>query len=325
MLMPHHHLQAVSRSAALSLIAGGVLATARPGAAQTTAPVVKIGAQAIDAAGEAYYGTDTGIFSANGITPLVTTLTNGATIINAVLSGDIDVGEANPMAVAGAIANGIPLIMLAPAVLYSKRDANADLVVAKDAPFKQPKDLIGATFGVASLGDFNQISLFAWLDINGIPRASVKFVELPFSQVGVALQRGLVQASFISEPLKSDAVRAGLIRDFGDTYLAVAPEIAVVVWFTTKSWLQKNPDTAKKLVSGIFATAKWANTHTAESAPILARVSKMDPAVVAGMKRLYFATSNERRFVEPILDVGAKYGGLPRAVPFEEYSAYPAF
>jgi NitT/TauT family transport system substrate-binding protein len=314
----------LSRSTALSLIAGGVLTTARPVAAQTAAPVVKIGAQAIDAAGEAFYGTDAGIFAANGIDPQVTTLTNGAVIINTVLSGDLDVGEANPMAVAAAIARGIPLVMLAPAVLYSKRDANADLVVAKDAPFKTPKDLIGATFGVASLGDFNQISLFAWLDINGIPRESVKFVEVPFGQVGGALQRGLVQASFITEPVKSDAVRAGQIRDFGDTYLAVAPEIAVVVWFTTKSWLQKNPDTAKKLVSGIFATAKWANTHTAESAPMLAKASKMDPAVVAQMKRLYFATSNARRYVEPVLNVAAKYGALPRPVPFEEYSAYPA-
>lgn len=304
-------------------MAGGVVAAAAPLSAQSAAPVVKIGAQAIDAAGEAFYGDDAGIFLSNGITPQVTRLTNGATIINAVVSGDLDVGEANPMTVAGAIARGIPLVMLAPAVLYSKRDANADLVIAKDSPLKTPKDLIGATFGVGSLGDFNQISLFAWLDINGIPRESVKFVEVPFGQVGGALQRGLVQASFITEPFKSDAVRAGLIRDFGDTYLAVAPEIAVVVWFTTKNWLQKNPDTAKKLVNGIFATAKWANTHSAESAPMLAKASKMDPAVVAAMKRLYFATSNERRYVEPVLNVAAKYGALPRPVPFAEYSAYP--
>ena len=312
-----------TRTAALSLIAGAAVAAARPALAQTP-PIVKMGAQALDATGEAFYGADAGIFAANGITPAVTLLPSGATILNAVLGGDLDVGEANPMTVAAAIARGLPLQMIAPAVLYSRRDANANLVIAKDSPFKTPKDLTGATFGVGSLGDFNHISLLAWLDINGVSRDSVKFVELPFGQVGGALQRGLVQASFITEPFKSDAVKAGQIRDFGDTYLAVGPEIAVVVWFTTKAWLQKNADAAKKLVNGIYATAKWANTHTAESAPMLAKASKMDPAAIAQMKRLYFATANERRYVEPILNVAAKYGALQRPVPLDEYSAFPA-
>jgi len=321
--MPHENsAPCLPRSAALALIAGGVLAAARPAAAQTAALSVRIGAQAIDAAGEAFYGDQAGIFVRNGITPQVTLLPNGATIINAVLAGDLDVGEANPMQVAAAIARGIPLQMIAPAVLYSKRDANANLVVAKDSPLKSPKDLVGTTLGVGSLGDFNQISVLAWLDANGIARESVHFVEIPFGQVGAALQRGTIQAGFITEPFKGDAVRAGQIRDFADTYLAVAPELAVVVWFTTKAWLQKNADAVKKLVKGIYATALYSNTHYAETGAILAKIAKMDPATVAVMKRLYFATSNQRRYVEPILRVAAKYGALPRPVFFEEYSAF---
>jgi NitT/TauT family transport system substrate-binding protein len=311
----------IPRSAATALIAGGLLA-ARPAAAQTAAPTVRIGALAIDASGEAYYGTDTGIFLDNGINPQVTTLTSGSTIISSVLSGDNDVGMANPMQVAAAIARGIPLKMIAPACLYSKRDANPNLVVAKESPIKAPKDLVGATLGVGSLGDFNQISLLAWLEINNIPRDSVHFVELPFSQIGAALQRGTVQAGFITEPIKSDAVRAGQIRDFADTYLAVGPEIAVVVWFTTTSWLQKNPETVKKLIKGIYATARWANTHTQESGSMLAKAAKMDPATVAGMRRLYFATTNDRRYVDATLTVAARYGALQRPVTFEEYSAF---
>ena len=57
---------------------------------------------------------------------------------------------------------------------------------------------------------------------------------------------------------------------------------------------------------------------------MLAKASKIDPAAVAQMKRLYFATSNERRYVEPILTVAAKYGALQRPVSLDEYSAFPA-
>jgi NitT/TauT family transport system substrate-binding protein len=315
-------VEVISRSAALTLVAAGMLAVTRAASAQTAVPTVRIGALAIDAAGEAYYGTDSGIFLSNGINPQVTTLPSGSAIVAGVLSGDLDVGFSNPLQIASAIARGIPLLMLAPAALYSKTDASANIFVAKDSPFKAPKDLVGATLGVGALGDFNQLSLLAWLDSNGVPRDSVHFVELTFAQLGAALQRGTVQAASIPEPFKTDAIRAGQVRAFGDTYLAIQPEITPIVWFTSKSWLQKNPETAKNLVAGIYATARWANAHVAESGEMLARAAKMDPAVVAGMKRMYFATSNDRKYVARTLDLAARFGMLTRPVTFEEFSAY---
>ena len=312
----------VPRSAALALIAGGAFVAARPAVAQTSAPAVRIGSIPIDASGESYYGVESGIFAANGVNAQVTTLNTGSAIITAVLAGDLDVGIANPLQIAVAIAHGVPLQMLAPAALYSLRDANANLVVAKSSPFASPKDLVGATFGVSSLSDFNQLSLLAYLDTNKVPRGSVHFVELPFSEVGAALARGTIQAGILTEPFKTQAVAAGQIRDFGDTYLTIQPEIAPIYWFTTKGWIQKNPDLAKRFVSAIFATARWANSHYKESGDILARVAKMDPAVVATMKRLYFATSNDRKYTEHTLALAYQYGMLPRAVTFGEFSAF---
>src|ERR1700761_243651 len=135
--------RAIRRSAAMSLIAGGVFAAAQSVRAQSALPVVRIGALAIDAAGEAYYGDQAGIFVANGINPQVTTLTSGAAITQAVLAGDLDAGFSNPLQIAAAIARNIPLQMIVPAALYSKRDASENIFVAKDAPYKSPKDLSG--------------------------------------------------------------------------------------------------------------------------------------------------------------------------------------
>ena len=101
--------------------------------------------------------------------------------------------------------------------------------------------------------------------------------------------------------------------------LAIGPELAPTVWFASKPWLQKNPEVAKRLVKGIYATAQFANTHTKETGDTLVRISKMDPSAVAGMKRLLYATSNERRYIEPILMLASKYGMLQRPLTFEEY------
>jgi NitT/TauT family transport system substrate-binding protein len=312
----------MQRSTALSLLAGGVLAAAAPAYALTPLPTVRMGTLAIDAGGQAYYGTDAGIFTANGINPQVVTMTGGAAIVAAILSGDLEAGASNPLAVATAIARGIPIQMLAPGCLYSKRDASANLFVAKASPITKPKDLVGATFGVGALGDFNQLSLLAWLDTNNVPRDGVKFVELKFGELGVALQRGTVQAAIIAEPAKTEALRAGLVREFGDTYLAIEPELCPLMWVAAKSWVQKNPETAKNFVRGLYATAKWANVNTRQSAEILAKYSKVDQAVIASTKRLYFATQNDRKYLEPILDLALRYRMLPRPVTFEELSAF---
>lgn len=311
----------IRRSAALALIAGGMLTSVRPASAQTAPPTVRIGAMSIDAFGEAYFGRDTGIFANNGINPQIMTLSNGAAIMSAVIGGDLDVGMANTVNVAGAVAREIPVQMIAPASLYSKKDANANLMIAKTSPIRSPKDLTGATIAVSALGDFNQLSLLAWLDTNKVPRGSVHFVEMKFGEMGPALARGTVQAAIITEPAKTDALLAGQVRDFADTYIAVAPEFATIVWFSTKAWLQKNPETVKKLVNGIYATARWANAHPDLSAPMLAKAAQMDPSVVAGMRRLYFATANNPKYIEGTLALGTRYGMLPRTVTVEECTA----
>jgi NitT/TauT family transport system substrate-binding protein len=196
-------------------------------------------------------------------------------------------------------------------------------MVAKASPFKSADDLRGATIAVSSLSDFSQLGVEAWLERNGVPRASVHFVELKFSEMGPALARGTVQAAIIAEPSKSNALHAGEIRPFADVYIAIAPEFATIVWFSTKNWLQKSPDTVKKLVNGIYATARWANSHQQQSGEILAKVAKMDPAVVAVMNRVYFGTVNDKKYVEGPLELAARYGILPRAVTVAEFVATP--
>ena len=56
-------------------------------------------------------------------------------------------------------------------------------------------------------------------------------------------------------------------------------------------------------------------------APILARVAKLDPALVANMTRAYYATSDDPRLVQAPLDFAFKYGLLPRPVTTAEFIA----
>jgi NitT/TauT family transport system substrate-binding protein len=313
-------MMTMPRSSALALLAGGMLAAATPAGAQTAAPV-RIGTMSIDPFGETYFGVDQGIYRNNGIDAQLTTLPNGATIVQAVVGGDLDVGLANIVTLAAAVAKGIPLVMIAPAALYSAKHSYSRLCVAKNSPFKMPKDLDGATIAVSSLNDFNQLGVAAWLEHNGVPPARVKFIELKFPEMGAALARGTVQAATIAEPDLSAAIQSGNARAFADVYSVIAPEFANIVWFTSRAWLQKNPDAAKRLITGIYATARWANDHQPQSGTILAKASKMDPAIVATMNRAFYATSSDPKYIQAPLDFALRYGLISRPITTGEFLA----
>lgn len=311
----------MQRSSALALLAGAVLATTRRAGAQTDLPTVRIGSDPIDSFGEAYFGDDRGIFRENGVNVAISTFANGATIVQGVISGDLDAGMANIVNVAAAVAHGIPLQMIAPAALFSAKHAYSFLCVAKNSPLKTAKDLVGQTIAVSTLNDFNQLGVQAWLDHNGVPPASVKFVELKFPEMGPGLQRGTVAAATIAEPSLSAAIHNDQVRAFANVYSVIAPEFANIVWFSSKAWLQKNPDAAKKLVAGIYATARWSNAHQADTASIIARVAKLDAAVVAGMTRAYFATTGDPKYVQAPLDFAYRYGLIARPITTAEFIA----
>lgn len=312
-------LPKLSRLAAISAIGAGLFAGPAAALAQAAPATVRMGTSPNDALGEPFYGADAGTWQANGINPDITYFASGANIVTAMLAGNIDVGIANPLSIAIAIARDIPLQAIAPGNLITKRTAYPNVVVAKDSPLKTAKDLAGATIGVSEIGSLNYYSILSWLDSYGVSPKNVKFAELTFNEVGVALERGRIQAAFLQEPFTSRFLAAGQIRLFGSTYLAIAPELSVAIWCTTRAWVKNNADTAKRLVNGIYATAKYCNTHHAETGATLIRVAKLDPATFASVRRADYATQPDKKYLDPILQMAGKYGALPRPVSYAEF------
>jgi hypothetical protein len=64
----------------------------------------------------------------------------------------------------------------------------------------------------------------------------------------------------------------------------------------------------------MYDTARWANVHHTESAPILSKYSKLDVERVEAMTRISYATSFQPALVQPVLDIAYKYKQLATPV-----------
>ena len=156
--------------------------------------------------------------------------------------------------------------------------------------------------------------LNAWFAQSGADVSKVKLVEVPFSEMGAALERGAIDAGAMTEFALTVARKQYSLQVLYDLEAAIAPQFLDSCWFTTRDFTQKNPDLIHRFDRAIYAAQKWANTHQSESAVILSKYSKMDVDLIRSMTRVVFADQLRAADIQPLLDAAAKYGALARPV-----------
>lgn len=68
------------------------------------------------------------------------------------------------------------------------------LLVPTSSTLRGAKDFSGKTVAVNGLKNITQLSVQLWVDRNGGDSAAVKFLELPFAEMGAALEAGQADA-----------------------------------------------------------------------------------------------------------------------------------
>jgi NitT/TauT family transport system substrate-binding protein len=302
----------LTRSAALTASALFVPSGLRAAAADAPA-VINVGALPLDTIGTVYYAQDLGYFKDAGLTVNITTMPGGPQAAAALASGAIDVTVGPITVVALAHLHGIDFKFIAPAAIITRSTLTDPLMVAVDSPITKGSDLNGKTIGISGLKSMQQVSAMSWVDTHGGDSKSLKFVELPFPQMGAALAQHRVDAVTSVEPFASSF--KGTARTLGNALEGIAPTFMELGYYAPTAWLQANPGVAARFVAVLHQTAVWANAHQKESADILVRYAKLDPAVVSTMARATYGTTLSAAMIQPVIDASAKYGVTDKVFP----------
>jgi NitT/TauT family transport system substrate-binding protein len=280
------------------------------------APAVRIGGGIGDSNSEPYYGVECGAFEQAGLNVDVQTFNGGGIMLQACAGGAIDVGIGDVIQVTSAINAGIPLAIFAPSALYLSDAPATVLVVAKDGPVQTAKDLIGRTIAVTSLNSLQEISTREWLHQHGGDPARTTFVEMPGTAMIESVLHGTIAAAVPGNTnLAVEGDRAQLqLRSLGKPFDVVAKTFVLSSFYARRNWLAANADTARRLVAAIYVTARWSNTHRADTARVLVRNQRIDPAVAQRMIRTAYATSLDLGMLQPIVDIAAKYKAVKQPI-----------
>jgi NitT/TauT family transport system substrate-binding protein len=297
-----------------TFLAGTATATLIPlgGHAAPNQPIA-VGTIPSDVSAVAVYAAERGAFTRAGLDVTLTTLTSGPVVANAVAGGSLDIGAANVGSLCVARSRGVPFKIIAPAGIADEAASGDVIAVPKDSPIKSASDLTGKTIGIVALKTMQHAAALAWIDKHGGDSKSVKFIEVPFPEMGAALDTHRVDAALPTEPF-STSLRPH-VRSLGGQWEAMHMPFPIFGFFATETWLAAHADAAIAFATAIRQTAVWANAHRKETAVMLAKFTHLDPQLAETMGRSTYGTANiDAPMIQQIVDIQVKYGMMSAAI-----------
>jgi ABC-type nitrate/sulfonate/bicarbonate transport system substrate-binding protein len=132
-----------------------------------------------------------------------------------------------------------------------------------------------------------------------------------------AVEAGRADVGLTADPFAMMARATNTILP-DNFFSALALPVLITCFVATEQWLDANADRARKFATAIRRAAVWANGHQAETHPLLARITNMDPKLIPGMAPTVFGTSLEPAQIAPVVDAMLKYGLIDKRVDPKE-------
>ncbi|WP_426246477.1 ABC transporter substrate-binding protein [Nocardioides sp. LHG3406-4] len=219
-----------------------------------------------------------GIFKEHGIDADYTKVENVGTLPPA-LDKSFDVVFVTPVQAIAAVAQGIPITEISGSTLDTTENPNSYLMVAKDSPYKDLKDLEGKTIGVLTEVGTLHYATLNMLQQAGVDPASIKIQQVDGPTQLDQLQAGRVDAVETLAPFSQQLEQAGA-TSLGTPFASLGDEVSVIWWAASNDWVDENPDKVTAFQDSLEEAEKFIEENDAEAREILQKYSGLPAEVV---------------------------------------------
>jgi len=164
-------------------------------------------------------------------------------------------------------------------ICYLGHRDGSTVIVRKDLPAQNLKDLKGKTFAIPSKYSNQYLVITKLMADQGVDPNDIKFVELPPPDMPGALASKAIDAYFVGEPHAAKAEVDGSGRVL---YHAkdIWPHFISCVLVVTDKLIKERPEVVRDLVRGIAESGEWAETHRIEAAKVVSPYFRQDEKLV---------------------------------------------
>ncbi|OIJ64470.1 ABC transporter substrate-binding protein [Streptomyces mangrovisoli] len=270
---------------------------------------VKVGVIPIVDVAPIYLGQKQGFFAKHGLKLSLSTAQGGAAIVPGVVSGQFQFGFSNVTSLMVAQSQNVPVKAVVNGVAstgVAGKDFGA-IVVKKGSSITSPKDLVGKKVAVNTLKNINDTAVRESVRKAGGDSSKVNFVELAFDQMPAALDKGQIDAAMMVEPALATAKAQGA-TEIASSFVDVAKDLTVAMYFTSQSYEQKNPAVVKNFQAAMEESLSYADSHPDEVRQILTAYTKISADVRASLTLPKWPAQENRSSIEALEKLGQQDG-----------------
>lgn len=277
--------------------------------AQQETVTLRVGVIPIADVAPLYLGIKKGFFEEENLEIEPQLAEGGAAIIPSVMSGDYQIGFSNAVSLLIAASKDLPVQIISQGVLGGATEDEAwdAVVLPKGSDVKEAKDLEGKTIAVNTLNNIGPVTINSWLESNGADYKKVKYVEVPFPDMGPALEAGRVDAAFTVEPAYSGAVAAGGTPLFS-SYVATAPNLTVATYFASKQYIAENKDIIERFRRAMTKSLEYAAANDQEVRDVVKEYTEIPPEVIDKINLPTWKADLNEPTIEKLSELSLKYG-----------------
>jgi NitT/TauT family transport system substrate-binding protein len=298
--------RSIDRRGALAMLgAAATLPVLGAPAEAQSAMTIRVAYIPFEASAQLFYAAELGLWTKAGLNVQLTPNPFGAAIAAAVASNAVDVGYATVMTLASAHSKKIPFTIIAAANAFDVSQPPGGMLMSASKDVRKGVDLNGKIIGSPGLNTLGEYGVRAWVDAGGGDATTLKFVELPFSEMPAALAAGRIDAAFVAEPFLTPAKKVA--HTVGVEFDAIANSFLVAGWFTTNDWAKNHQRAVALFAQSMRDAVDWAKQNPAKCPDILAKYLKVDPVQVAATPRTFFAKTLDPAQVQTGIELTAKY------------------
>lgn len=198
-----------------------------------------------------------------------TSFNAGPSEVEALFSGDIDIGYIGPVPAISANVKSDGDV----SIISGVSQAGAELVKAPGSSIQSAKDLDGKTVAIPQIGNTQHLCLLKLLSDNGLAPVedggTVTVTAVENADVQNMMDQGNIDAAVVPEPWGSTLVKNGaqIVLDYNELYMQGNYPVAVVV--VRNDFLKEHPDLVKQFLKEHEAATDEINKDTDSAAKII--------------------------------------------------------
>ena len=288
--------------------------------AQATGPVVKVGTLKMGSLTNVWVAKQAGFFERNGLNVELVEFRNGNEAIAAHQGGAVDILLTIPGTSMAARERGFDLVMLTQSEIAKTQGPDtASIMVRSDSPYKTAKDLEGKRLALGAPRSQYSVAVEQALKNKGADPRKVQFVEAPFYTHADMLRSGQIDAIAVLDPWLTQLMTSGAGRNLSWFYLDSVPAQPIGAWWTKSTFIEKNPEGAKRFVKSMHEAIDYMMADAARARKNVAAYTGMDPALVEQMPVNEWSYKIDKAKWQSVIDMMVENGLLEKPHKADEY------